>query len=102
MAPRRVRRSPWPPRRPSPSPFPGLNALPMIYPRNSGGGSLCARRRVPLGEEGGGPPPLPNFAGNHPPRSTGAATWPAVVGLYDHLLALTRSPVVMLNRAVAL
>jgi RNA polymerase sigma-70 factor, ECF subfamily len=35
-------------------------------------------------------------------RRTGAATWPAVVSLYDHLLALTRSPVVMLNRAVAL
>jgi RNA polymerase sigma-70 factor, ECF subfamily len=35
-------------------------------------------------------------------RLTGAATWPAVVSLYDHLLALTRSPVVMLNRAVAL
>ena len=35
-------------------------------------------------------------------RLTGAATWPAVVNLYDHLLALTRSPVVMLNRAVAL
>ena len=35
-------------------------------------------------------------------RLTGAATWPAVVRLYDHLLALTRSPVVMLNRAVAL
>jgi RNA polymerase sigma-70 factor (ECF subfamily) len=35
-------------------------------------------------------------------RLTGAATWPAVVRLYDHLLALTRSPVVTLNRAVAL
>jgi len=35
-------------------------------------------------------------------RLTGAANWPAVVSLYDHLLALTRSPVVMLNRAVAL
>jgi RNA polymerase sigma-70 factor (ECF subfamily) len=35
-------------------------------------------------------------------RRTGAATWPGVVSLYDHLLALTRSPVVMLNRAVAL
>jgi RNA polymerase sigma-70 factor (ECF subfamily) len=35
-------------------------------------------------------------------RLTGAATWPAVVSLYDHLVALTRSPVVMLNRAIAL
>ena len=32
----------------------------------------------------------------------GAATWPAIVALYDHLLALTGSPVVALNRAVAL
>lgn len=35
-------------------------------------------------------------------RLGGAETWPAVVALYDHLLALTRSPVVALNRAVAL
>jgi len=28
-------------------------------------------------------------------------TWPAIVALYDHLLALTQSPVVALNRAVA-
>ena len=35
-------------------------------------------------------------------RLGGAATWPAIVALYDHLLALTRSPVVALNRAVAL
>ncbi|HEY4202889.1 MAG TPA: DUF6596 domain-containing protein [Devosiaceae bacterium] len=28
-------------------------------------------------------------------------TWPAIVALYDHLLALTHSPVVILNRAVA-
>jgi RNA polymerase sigma-70 factor (ECF subfamily) len=35
-------------------------------------------------------------------RLTGAATWPVIVQLYDHLLALTGSPVVVLNRAVAL
>ncbi len=35
-------------------------------------------------------------------RRSGAPTWPAIVSLYDHLLALTRSPVVVLNRAVAL
>jgi RNA polymerase sigma-70 factor (ECF subfamily) len=35
-------------------------------------------------------------------RLGGAATWPAIVALYDHLQALTRSPVVALNRAVAL
>jgi RNA polymerase sigma-70 factor (ECF subfamily) len=35
-------------------------------------------------------------------RLTGARNWPAVVALYDHLLTLTRSPVVLLNRAVAL
>ena len=35
-------------------------------------------------------------------RATGQANWPAVVQLYDHLLAITRSPVVVLNRAVAL
>jgi RNA polymerase sigma-70 factor (ECF subfamily) len=35
-------------------------------------------------------------------RRTGADTWPAIVTLYDHLLALTGSPVVALNRAVAL
>jgi RNA polymerase sigma-70 factor (ECF subfamily) len=35
-------------------------------------------------------------------RLHGADTWPAIVALYDHLLALTRSPVVALNRAVAL
>ena len=35
-------------------------------------------------------------------RLGGAATWPAIVALYDHLLALTGSPVVALNRAVAL
>jgi RNA polymerase sigma-70 factor, ECF subfamily len=35
-------------------------------------------------------------------RRGGVATWPAIVALYDHLLALTGSPVVALNRAVAL
>lgn len=35
-------------------------------------------------------------------RLGGVATWPAIVALYDHLLALTGSPVVELNRAVAL
>src|SRR5262249_2632589 len=34
-------------------------------------------------------------------RLTGVANWAAVVALYDHLLAITRSPVVILNRAVA-
>jgi RNA polymerase sigma-70 factor, ECF subfamily len=34
-------------------------------------------------------------------RMTGIANWPAVVALYDHLLALTGSPVVILNRAIA-
>ena len=35
-------------------------------------------------------------------RVTGTPNWPAIVALYDHLLALTQSPVVALNRAVAL
>lgn len=35
-------------------------------------------------------------------RTRGQATWPAIVALYDHLLAITRSPVVVLNRAIAL
>ncbi|HET8612794.1 MAG TPA: DUF6596 domain-containing protein, partial [Sphingomonas sp.] len=35
-------------------------------------------------------------------RRTGADTWPAIVALYEHLLTLTGSPVVALNRAVAL
>jgi RNA polymerase sigma-70 factor (ECF subfamily) len=35
-------------------------------------------------------------------RLGGAANWPAIVALYDHLLARTYSPVVVLNRAVAL
>jgi RNA polymerase sigma-70 factor (ECF subfamily) len=35
-------------------------------------------------------------------RLGGIATWPAVVALYDRLFVLTRSPVVALNRAVAL
>jgi len=30
------------------------------------------------------------------------SNWPVVIKLYDHLLALTGSPVVALNRAVAL
>ena len=34
-------------------------------------------------------------------RLTGISNWDAVVALYDHLLALTGSPVVILNRAVA-
>jgi len=34
-------------------------------------------------------------------RVTGAGNWDIVVQLYDHLLSLTRSPVVALNRAVA-
>lgn len=33
---------------------------------------------------------------------SGRNTWPAIVGLYDHLFRLTGSPVVALNRAVAL
>jgi RNA polymerase sigma-70 factor, ECF subfamily len=35
-------------------------------------------------------------------RLTGQSNWPVIVQLYDHLLALTDSPVVVLNRAVAL
>jgi RNA polymerase sigma-70 factor (ECF subfamily) len=35
-------------------------------------------------------------------RLTGRSNWSIVVRLYDHLLALTQSPVVVLNRAVAL
>lgn len=35
-------------------------------------------------------------------RLTGHDTWPAIVALYDHLFALTKSPVIVLNRAVAL
>jgi RNA polymerase sigma-70 factor (ECF subfamily) len=35
-------------------------------------------------------------------RKTGAADWPAIARLYDALFALTESPVVALNRAVAL
>ncbi|MDB5612524.1 MAG: polymerase subunit sigma-70 [Devosia sp.] len=35
-------------------------------------------------------------------RVSGRANWEAVVGLYDVLLSLTQSPVVALNRAVAL
>lgn len=35
-------------------------------------------------------------------RRSGRNTWPAIVALYDHLLGLTGSPVVALNRAVAL
>jgi RNA polymerase sigma-70 factor (ECF subfamily) len=34
-------------------------------------------------------------------RMTGISNWPAVLALYDHLFALTSSPVVILNRAVA-
>jgi RNA polymerase sigma-70 factor (ECF subfamily) len=34
-------------------------------------------------------------------RVTGLSNWDAVVALYDHLVTLTRSPVVVLNRAVA-
>jgi len=35
-------------------------------------------------------------------RMTGADTWPAILALYTHLERLTHSPVVTLNRAVAL
>ena len=35
-------------------------------------------------------------------RLTRRSTWSAIVALYDHLLMLTRSPVVVLNRAMAL
>jgi RNA polymerase sigma-70 factor (ECF subfamily) len=35
-------------------------------------------------------------------RLAGQNNWPAIVALYDHLLARTHSPVVVLNRAVAL
>jgi RNA polymerase sigma-70 factor (ECF subfamily) len=35
-------------------------------------------------------------------RMAGIANWQAIVSLYDHLSARTRSPVVVLNRAVAL
>jgi RNA polymerase sigma-70 factor, ECF subfamily len=35
-------------------------------------------------------------------RLNGTPTWPAIVALYDHLFGLTQSPVVALNRAVAL
>jgi RNA polymerase sigma-70 factor (ECF subfamily) len=35
-------------------------------------------------------------------RHTGRADWPAIVGLYDALSVLTASPVVAINRAVAL
>ncbi len=34
-------------------------------------------------------------------RLAGVPNWPVIVAIYDHLLALTGSPVVLLNRAVA-
>jgi RNA polymerase sigma-70 factor (ECF subfamily) len=34
-------------------------------------------------------------------RLSGANCWPAIVSLYDHLIALTNSPVAVLNRAAA-
>lgn len=34
-------------------------------------------------------------------RVSGVANWPAIVRLYDHLLIITKSPVIVLNRAVA-
>ena len=44
----------------------------------------------------------PSSRPTSPAASTGIPNWAAIVALYDHLLALTRSPVVALNRAVAL
>jgi RNA polymerase sigma-70 factor (ECF subfamily) len=35
-------------------------------------------------------------------RLSGANCWPSIVSLYDHLIALTNSPVAVLNRAAAL
>lgn len=35
-------------------------------------------------------------------RRRGLDTWPAILALYDHLLALTNSPVVALNRSICL
>lgn len=35
-------------------------------------------------------------------RLTGVNCWPAIVSLYDHLVSMTSSPVVVLNRAAAL
>jgi RNA polymerase sigma-70 factor (ECF subfamily) len=35
-------------------------------------------------------------------RLTGTNCWPAIVSLYDHLVSMTNSPVVVLNRAAAL
>jgi RNA polymerase sigma-70 factor (ECF subfamily) len=35
-------------------------------------------------------------------RTRGVNTWPAILALYDHLLVLSASPVVALNRAMAL
>lgn len=35
-------------------------------------------------------------------RIFGQSNWPAIVALYDHLFALTKSPVVALNRAAAI
>jgi RNA polymerase sigma-70 factor (ECF subfamily) len=43
------------------------------------------------------------IAGCHAVATSAAATdWPRILGAYDQLLALTRSPVVALNRVVAL
>ena len=53
------------------------------------------RRRPPTCSRPPSPPSTPG------PPSWEATDWPAIVGHYDQLAALTRSPVVALNRAVA-
>ena len=64
------------------------------------------RGPAPRGEPLGPDRPLPARGGDpvgaYGSPLTGRSNWSVVVQLYDHLLALTGSPVVVLNRAVAL
>ena len=57
----------------------------------------CRRPHRPLPDRGRDP-----VGPCRPPPDRRAPNWPAIVALYDHLLALTHSPVVALNRAAAL
>ena len=62
----------------------------------------CCGPPMPAGRPGGTSSRRPSSPPTSPAGSRATHNWPAIVALYDHLLAHTKSPVVALNRAAAL
>ena len=64
-------------------------------------GMQALRRAHELGGAGTSPPPAAIVACHAQARTPGDTDWPRIAGFYEELMALVSSPIIELNRAVA-